>query len=230
MAFSTKGIEPWLYSHEAWVMTEKVLSHVQAAVMGFLQNVYGKFCKLKIRLGCACSLLLDEYQQATKTSLKNNHRDESTQSSHFPGKGDTVELLLKPPHSVAIDETVRVVDTVLLLAQVTHLESWTIELRPRRNLCRMDTNRRWFLIPRSMCSWIQKPKFPFLEKLFRRSWDSGMIKSHSKIFSAMSPRIGQCSAIFSFPLMLNESTVQRFFTKDRRLASGLKNCLFTLNW
>uniref|UniRef100_A0A182KHN7 Uncharacterized protein n=1 Tax=Anopheles christyi TaxID=43041 RepID=A0A182KHN7_9DIPT len=62
-------------------------------------------------------------------------------------------------------------------------------------------------MPRSMCSWIPKPKLPVCEKLSRRSSYSRTFRPRSRISSALAPRTVQWTAIFSLRRMPNERTV-----------------------
>ena len=55
-----------------------------------------------------------------------------------------------------------------------------------------------YLAPRSMCSWIPKPKLPVSEKFFRLNSYSFTLRPRSRISSAFGPRMVTCAAIFSF--------------------------------
>jgi len=70
-----------------------------------------------------------------------------------------------------------------------------------------------YLIPKSICSWIPKPKQPKLEKLFFLSSYSLTFKPASKISSAFGPRTVTRQAIFSFLRIPKDRTVNRALEK-----------------
>merc|ERR1719188_2305178 len=70
-----------------------------------------------------------------------------------------------------------------------------------------------YLIPKSMCSWIPKPKLPLEEKLSLLNSYSRTFSPRSKISSALGPRTVQCTAIFSLRRIPKERTVYRALEK-----------------
>lgn len=70
-----------------------------------------------------------------------------------------------------------------------------------------------YLIPRSMCSWIPKPKLPVLEKLSFLNSYSLTLRPRSRISSALAPRTVQWTAIFSLRRIPKERTVYLAFEK-----------------
>lgn len=71
-----------------------------------------------------------------------------------------------------------------------------------------------YLIPKSMCSEIPKPKLPVSEKLRCRSSYSLTFRPLSRISSALGPRTVTCTAIFSFLRMPKDRTVYRALPID----------------
>lgn len=64
-----------------------------------------------------------------------------------------------------------------------------------------------YLIPRSICSWIPKPKFPDTEKLSLLNSYSRTLRPRSRISSALAPRTVQWTAIFSLRRIPKDLTV-----------------------
>lgn len=78
-----------------------------------------------------------------------------------------------------------------------------------------------YLIPRSMCSEIPKPKFPVSEKfLFLNSY-SLTLRPRSRISSAFGPRTVTWTAIFSFLRIPKDRTVYRALPAGRWLVRTL---------
>lgn len=65
--------------------------------------------------------------------------------------------------------------------------------------------------PKSICSWIPKPKFPVSEKFPLRNSYSFTFSPRSRISSAFGPRMVTCTAIFSLRRIPNVRTVNRAF-------------------
>lgn len=77
------------------------------------------------------------------------------------------------------------------------------------------------LIPRSMCSWIPKPKFPVWEKLFFLNSYSPSFRPLSGIPSALAPRTVQWVATVSSLLLPNDLMVHLGLGVHGGLASAL---------
>jgi len=85
-----------------------------------------------------------------------------------------------------------------------------------------------YLMPRSMCSWMPKPKLPDAEKLSLRNSYSRTFKPLSRISSALAPLTVQWTAIFSLRRMPNDLTVYLAFEKTGCCPVNCSNTLAAL--